>query len=97
MFEMQEVMISYRQFQRLLYNGIHLCQRPGLGLAVGMHFDWSYWGPVGYVVHCSPSLKHAARRFAVIWLRPSRYSPNMRHNRMSIWTRMGALSNPLIT
>ncbi len=63
MFEMQEVMISYRQFQRLLYNGIHLCQRPGLGLAVGMHFDWSYWGPVGYVVHCSPSLKHAGEAF----------------------------------
>lgn len=63
MFEMQEANISYRQLQRLIRNGIHLCRRPALGLAVGMNFDWSYWGPVGYTVYCSPSLKHAGEAF----------------------------------
>lgn len=63
LFEMQRAYISYRQLQRLLYNGIRLLPRPGLGLAVGMRFDWSFWGPVGFAVYCSPSLKHAGEAF----------------------------------
>lgn len=63
MFDMQEMYISYRQLQRLLRNGLHLCARPGLGILVGMKFGWSFWGPVGYVVDCSPSLKHAGEAF----------------------------------
>lgn len=63
MFEMQEINIGFEQFQRLLYNGIEACSRPALGVAVGMRFDWSYWGPVGFVVHCSPSLKLAGEAF----------------------------------
>ncbi|WP_250460990.1 AraC family transcriptional regulator [Microbulbifer litoralis] len=63
MFGMQRACISYRQLQRLFHNGIHLCPQPDLGLAVGMQFDWSFWGPVGFTVYCSPSLRHAGEAF----------------------------------
>lgn len=59
MFEMQGTRISYRQQQKLIRNGIALSPEPGAGLRVGLSFDWSFWGPVGFVVHCSPSLKAA--------------------------------------
>ena len=63
LFDMQDVRISHGQFERLLLNGIELCDRPALGIWAGLRFDWSYWGAVGYVVHCSPSLKHAGEAF----------------------------------
>ncbi len=63
MFGMQDIHIGHDQFQQLLYNGIEACSRPALGVAVGMQFGWSYWGPVGYVIHCSPSLKLAGEAF----------------------------------
>jgi AraC-like DNA-binding protein len=55
--------ISYAQQRQLIQNGIALCKRPGLGLLVGKHFDWSYYGTVGGVVQCSPSLRAAAEAF----------------------------------
>jgi AraC-like DNA-binding protein len=61
--------ISYAQQNRLIRNGVSLCDKPGLGLLVGLHFDWSYFGTVGNVVYCSPTLKDAAmafRRYAAI-------------------------------
>ena len=63
MFRLQRASISYRQWQALLRNGISLCPQPDLGLAVGLRLDWSFWGPLGFVVHCSPSLKDAAEAF----------------------------------
>jgi len=59
----KNVRISYAQQAQLIRNGIALCRRPGLGLLVGLHFDWSYHGTLGYVVHCSPSLKEAGEAF----------------------------------
>ena len=61
--------ISYHQQTVLVANGIRLCNKPGLGLLVGMYMDWSYNGSVGAVVHCSPSLKEAGaalRRHVII-------------------------------
>ncbi|MFD1217168.1 MULTISPECIES: AraC family transcriptional regulator [Microbulbifer] len=69
MFDLQRAHISYHQWQQLLRNGIRLCRQPNLGLAVGLQLHWSYWGPLGFLVHCSPSLKDAAeafRRYMVI-------------------------------
>lgn len=61
--------ISYLQQQQLVSNGIHLCRTPGLGLLMGLQMDWSYYGSVGSVLNCSPSLKDAGaamRRFLPI-------------------------------
>ncbi|WP_165856891.1 AraC family transcriptional regulator [Marinobacter sp. JSM 1782161] len=63
LFDMQDVRISYNQLHALIGNGIRQCDRPGLGLEVGMRFDWTYWGPVGFVVYCSTNLKDAAEAF----------------------------------
>lgn len=59
MFEQRDVKISYVQQQRLLNNGVKLCNTPGLGLMVGDYFDWSYHGTVGGIMQCAPSLKEA--------------------------------------
>lgn len=55
--------ISYNQQLRLIYNGITLCRTPGLGLLMGLSWDWSFHGTVGYVAHCSPSLREAGEAF----------------------------------
>jgi AraC-like DNA-binding protein len=55
--------ISYAQQARLIANGLSRCRRPGLGLLVGQMFDWSYYGTVGGVVQCSPSLRAAGEAF----------------------------------
>ncbi|MBA1149380.1 AraC family transcriptional regulator ligand-binding domain-containing protein [Ectothiorhodospiraceae bacterium WFHF3C12] len=55
--------ISYAQQARLVRNGIHACDRPGLGLLAGLEFGWCFFGPVGYVAHCSPSLRDAGEAF----------------------------------
>jgi AraC-like DNA-binding protein len=55
--------ISYAQQARLVANGLSRCRRPGLGLLVGQMFDWSYYGTVGGVVQCSPSLRAAGEAF----------------------------------
>lgn len=55
--------ISYAQQARLIANGLSRCRRPGLGLLVGQMFDWSYYGAVGGVVQCSPSLRAAGEAF----------------------------------
>ncbi|BES72375.1 AraC family transcriptional regulator [Marinobacter nanhaiticus D15-8W] len=62
-FDMQEVYISYNQIHALIRNGIRLCPLPAVGVHVGMRFDWCFWGPVGFAVYCSPSLKDAAEAF----------------------------------
>lgn len=59
MLEKRGIKISYRQLNKLIYNGIKECQKPGIGLLVGSYIDWSYHGTVGSVVYCSPSLKDA--------------------------------------
>lgn len=61
--------ISYAQQTRLVQNGIRACGRPGIGLLVGMELGWCFFGPLGYVVECSPSLHEAGiafRRFQAI-------------------------------
>ena len=63
MFEMQEARISYNQWRKLLANGVRACQHPQLGLLAGLKFDWSFWGPMGFMVSCSPSLKDIAESF----------------------------------
>lgn len=63
MFQMQEARISYHQWRALLKNGVRLCQHPQLGLMVGLRFHWSFWGPVGFMLDCSPSLKDIAEAF----------------------------------
>lgn len=55
--------ISYAQQARLIGNGLSRCRQPGLGLLVGQMFDWSYYGTVGGVVQCSPSLRAAGEAF----------------------------------
>jgi AraC-like DNA-binding protein len=63
MLDSRNTYISYAQQRQLVQNGIALCNRPGLGLLVGNHIDWSYYGTVGGVVHCSPSLRAAGEAF----------------------------------
>ncbi|WP_428820250.1 AraC family transcriptional regulator ligand-binding domain-containing protein [Microbulbifer sp. MCCC 1A16149] len=63
MFQMQEARISYHQWRALLANGVHQCRHPQLGLIVGLEFDWSFWGPMGFMLGCSPSLKEVAESF----------------------------------
>ncbi|WP_160154585.1 AraC family transcriptional regulator [Microbulbifer sp. ALW1] len=63
MFELQEARISYNQWRALLHNGVHQCAHAQLGLIAGLKFDWSFWGPMGFMVHCSPSLKDIAEAF----------------------------------
>lgn len=61
-----DLKISYQQQTQLIKNALEHHQGPGLGLLVGMDFDWSYFGTVGGIVNCSPSLKYvgdALRRF----------------------------------
>ncbi|HEY0680846.1 MAG TPA: AraC family transcriptional regulator ligand-binding domain-containing protein [Steroidobacter sp.] len=55
--------ISYAQQARLIGNGLASCRQAGLGLLVGQLFDWSYYGTVGGVVQCSPSLRAAGEAF----------------------------------
>ena len=62
-FDMQEARISYSQWRILLTNGVRACAHPQLGLIAGLRFDWSFWGPMGFMVHCSPSLKDVAESF----------------------------------
>lgn len=70
MFDMQDIRISYMQQQALIRNGLNQCRNPaGLGLTTGLEMDWCFWGPLGYIVHSSPSLKEAGeafRRYMVI-------------------------------
>lgn len=69
MFDMQDIRISYMQQQALIRNGLNLCRTPGLGLITGLEMDWCFWGPLGYIIHSSPSLKEAGesfRRYMVI-------------------------------
>jgi AraC-like DNA-binding protein len=63
MLDSRNTYISYAQQRQLVQNGIALCKRPGLGLMVGNHIDWSYYGTVGGVVNCSPSLRVASEAF----------------------------------
>ena len=63
MLDGRDTYISYAQQRQLVQNGITLCKRPGLGLLVGNHIDWSFYGTVGGVVHCSPSLRAASEAF----------------------------------
>jgi AraC-like DNA-binding protein len=63
MLDSRDTYISYAQQRQLIQNGIALCKRPGLGLLVGNHIDWSYYGTVGGVVQCSPSLRAAGEAF----------------------------------
>jgi AraC-like DNA-binding protein len=63
MLDSRSTYISYAQQRQLIQNGIALCKRPGLGLLVGKHIDWSYYGTVGGVVQCSPSLRAAGEAF----------------------------------
>ncbi len=63
MLNSRSIYISYAQQRQLIQNGIERCDRPGLGLLVGNHIDWSFYGTVGGVVHCSPSLRAAAEAF----------------------------------
>jgi len=55
--------ISYFQQSTLIRNGVNLCRRPGLGLAIAQHFDFSFYGTAGQVIHCSPTLREAADVF----------------------------------
>ncbi|SDS37971.1 Helix-turn-helix domain-containing protein [Halopseudomonas sabulinigri] len=63
MFADPAVRISYGQQYRLLRNGLRLTDHPAPGLSIGMQVDWSHFGLIGYVVHCSPSLSEAAEAF----------------------------------
>lgn len=63
MLDSRTTYISYSQQRQLVQNGIALCKRPGLGLLVGKHIDWSFYGTVGGIVHCSPSLRAASEAF----------------------------------
>jgi AraC-like DNA-binding protein len=55
--------ISYAQQNALIRAGIELCRQSGIGLLVGMNFDWIYYGTVGGVVTCSPTLREAGDAF----------------------------------
>lgn len=55
--------ISYNQQVQLLHNGVSLCRTPGLGLLLGMRWNVCFHGTVGYIVHCSPSMRDAAEAF----------------------------------
>ncbi|GAB1266043.1 AraC family transcriptional regulator [Aurantivibrio infirmus] len=57
------VKISYAQQHALIGNGIRLCNKPGIGLLVGQFMEWSYNGPIGAIVNCSPSLRDAGEAF----------------------------------
>lgn len=64
MLEDSNAKISYRQQQALVQNGIQRYGKSGVGLLVGQLFDWNYYGTVGYVVQCSPSLYAATEALA---------------------------------
>ncbi|MGQ9427460.1 AraC family transcriptional regulator ligand-binding domain-containing protein [Gilvimarinus sp. F26214L] len=57
--DVPEGKISYRQFVELLRSGIRLCNQPGLGLLIGRHFDWYYYGLPGIAMQASGSFKEA--------------------------------------
>jgi len=63
MLDSRDTYISYAQQRQLVQNGLTLCKQPGLGLLVGNHINWSYYGTVGAVVQCSPSLRAAGEAF----------------------------------
>ncbi|QIL91426.1 helix-turn-helix domain-containing protein [Microbulbifer sp. SH-1] len=63
LFDLQEARISYSQWRVLLQNGVRQCAHPQLGLIVGLRFHWSFWGPMGFMIECSPSLKDIAESF----------------------------------
>ncbi len=62
-FDQPNQFISYAQQLRLLKNGLQHCEVPGIGLRIGLELDWCFHGSVGYVVHCSPSLRDAEEAF----------------------------------
>ena len=59
----KDVKISREQQHTLILNGIRSCNKPGLGILVGQFMEWSYNGPVGGIVHCSPSFRAAGDAF----------------------------------
>ncbi len=59
MIESRDTRISYRQFNKIIKNGIVHGNTKGLGLLIGKDMDWSYHGTMGSIVYCSPSLKDA--------------------------------------
>lgn len=63
MFDRGDAKISYAQQKALIQNGIDTCRQAGLGLQVGMLFDWSFHGTIGSIVTCSPSLREAGEAF----------------------------------
>lgn len=63
MLNSKDAKISYRQQHQLIANGIRLCNKPGIGLLVGQYMDWSYNGPIGGIVNCSPSMREASDSF----------------------------------
>lgn len=63
MLQQRDVRISYAQQRALIANGVRLCGKPGIGLLIGSAFDWSYYGTVGGIVHCAPSLREAGEAF----------------------------------
>ena len=90
MLEARGIKISYNQQKRLVGNGILLCRRPGLGLLVGQMLDWTFYGTVGSIVHCSPTLRDAGEAFrryimiaqpyfAIHGRKPSSYVDERRH------------------
>lgn len=69
MLERRDIRISYAQQKTLVSNGVRLCRKPGIGVAIGSSFDWSYHGSVGGIVRCAPSLYEAGealRRYHMI-------------------------------
>lgn len=95
MLDSRDTYITYSQQRQLVQNGITLCKRPGLGLLVGNHIDWSYYGTVGGVVHCSPSLRAAGEAFLryIMILQP--YYGKRARGPMSYIDANGMLIHPL--
>jgi AraC-like DNA-binding protein len=63
MLDCRDARISYAQQRQLVANGIAQCTQAGLGLLVGLNFDWNFYGSVGGVVRCSPTLRDAGEAF----------------------------------
>ncbi|RYY76838.1 MAG: AraC family transcriptional regulator [Gammaproteobacteria bacterium] len=57
------IKISFIQQCRIVENGLRACTTPGLGFVIGNSIDWNFYGSLGGIINCSPSLADACAIF----------------------------------
>jgi hypothetical protein len=63
---------------------------------VGMHFDWSFFGSVGGIVHCSPTLREAGEAFRRYLMMSQPYYATYECKRTAFLDENGMVVEPVV-